>query len=88
MHTLTPDEVRRLFEVAAEDRLEALYILAVTTGMRRGELLGLHWADVDLDGGSVTVQATLQRMPQGLVRDEAKTDYSSRRIALHPHINQ
>jgi integrase len=83
MHTLAPDEVRRLFEVAAEDRLEALYVLAVTTGMRRGELLGLHWADVDLDGGYVQVHYTLQHLKDGAYTfAPPKTLRSRRKVAL------
>ena len=48
MHPLSAKEARRLLDAARGDRLEALYVLAVTTGMRRGELLGLKWDDVDL----------------------------------------
>ena len=43
MHTLDRDETRRLLAAAAGDRLEALYVIAVTTGMRQGELLALRW---------------------------------------------
>jgi integrase len=50
MRPLSADEARRLLDVAKGDRLEALYVLAVHTGMRRGELLGLKWSDVDLEG--------------------------------------
>jgi integrase len=42
-------EQARLLEAAAGDRLHALYVLALTTGLRQGELLGLHWADVNLE---------------------------------------
>jgi len=47
--TLTAEQVRRFLKAARGDRLEALYVLAVTTGMRQGELLGLRWQDVDLE---------------------------------------
>jgi len=40
--------VRVLFEAAGEDRLEALYVVAITAGLRRGELQGLKWEDLDL----------------------------------------
>jgi hypothetical protein len=46
MHPLSKEETRSLLAVVRGDRLEALYVLAVTTGMRLGELLGLKWADV------------------------------------------
>jgi integrase len=47
--------------VVAGDRLEALYVLAVYAGMRQGEILGLTWADVDLDEG-VLIFAKRSRM--------------------------
>jgi integrase len=83
MHTLTPEEARRLLEVATDDRLEALYMLALTTGMRRGELLALHWTDVDLEDGYVQVRYTLQHL-----KDDAytfaspKTEHSRRKVSL------
>src|SRR5919107_1784509 len=46
---LNLEQVRALFEAAREDRLEALYVVAVTTGLRRGELQGLKWEDLDLE---------------------------------------
>ncbi|MDQ3493518.1 MAG: site-specific integrase, partial [Chloroflexota bacterium] len=47
---LTPEQARRLIEAAAEDRLRALWVTALGTGLRQGELLALRWEDVDLDG--------------------------------------
>ena len=78
---LTPEEVRRFLEAAGDDRLEALYVLAVTTGMRRGELLGLHWRDVSLDQGTLHVRYTLQ---QGGYLGEPKTAKARRQIDLTP----
>ena len=49
IHPLSPEEARELLDAASGDRLEALYSLAVTTGMRQGELLALRWSDVDLE---------------------------------------
>ena len=78
---LTPEEVKRLLDAAREDRLEALYVLAVTTGIRRGELLGLHWRDVSLDQGTLQVRYTLQ---QGGHLGEPKTAKARRQIDLTP----
>jgi integrase len=50
-----------LLSAATGDRLEALYVAAVHTGLRRGELLGLKWADVDLDVGTLSVQRSLDK---------------------------
>lgn len=59
IHPLTTDEGRELLDAAEGDRLEALYVLALTTGARQGELLALQWRDVDLDGGFITIRHTL-----------------------------
>ena len=59
MRTLDPGQVRALLDAVADDRLEALYVLAVTTGMRQGELLALRWRDVDLATGRLRVTGTL-----------------------------
>ena len=76
---LTPDQARQFLSAAQGNRLEALYGLALTTGMRQGELLGLSWRDVDLDIGTIQVRSTLQ---QGGVLGEPKTPKSRRRINL------
>lgn len=61
----------------------ALYVLAVTTGMRQGELLGLRWQDVDLAAGRLVVRRALQRQnAAGLVFVEPRTARSRRTILL------
>ena len=55
---LSTDQARVLLEAARGDRLEGLYVLAVHTGMRQGELLALKWEDVDLDAGVLRVRGT------------------------------
>lgn len=82
MHPLSVHEARQLLEVARDDRLEALYVLAVHTGMRRGELLGLKWDDVDLDGSTIRVRRTLTRKGTGYVLGEPKTKHSRRTVRL------
>ncbi len=61
----TPGEVRRLLRAARDDRLEALYVVAVTCGCRQAELLGLRWDDVDLVAGRLTVRRQVQRSRDG-----------------------
>jgi integrase len=81
--TLSRDHVRAVLDAARGDRFEALYVLAVTTGMRQGELLALRWQDVSLDAGSAQVRATMQRTRQnGLSRSEPKTNGSRRHVSL------
>jgi integrase len=59
--TLSPKQARRFLEVVTGSWLEALDVVALTTGMREGELLGLHWADIDLDAGAFHVVRRLKR---------------------------
>lgn len=80
MRTLSPEQVNTLLEAARGDRLEALYVLAVTTGMRQGELLALRWRDVNLDAGTLQVTATLQQ--HSLALTEPKTVASRRQVLL------
>ncbi len=82
MKTLTPQEARVLLEVATGDRLYALYALALSSGVRRGELLGLRWDDVKLERGIVEIQRTLQRTGNEFTFVEPKTQRSRRQIIL------
>ena len=76
-------EAKQLIEVASGDRLEALLVLAICTGMRQGELLGLQWRDVDFDRGVVTVRRQLSESGvDGPELAELKTEKSRRSIAL------
>jgi integrase len=65
LQALTFEQARLLLAAAQDDPLEALYVLALTTGMRRGELLALKWSDVDLTYGKLQVQRTLLRVRHG-----------------------
>jgi integrase len=79
---LSPAEARALLEAAWGDRLEALYVLAVTTGMRQGEILGLEWEDADLEEGTVRVRRTLTLARGGPRLAEPKTKGSRRQVRL------
>jgi integrase len=82
MHPLTSEQVKQLLETAAGDRLEALYVLAVHTGLRQGELLGLKWEDVDMETGTLRVRRTLSTTKAGPVLTAPKTAGSSRSVQL------
>lgn len=82
MRPLSPAEARRFLHAARGERLEALYVLAVTTGMRQGELLALKWQDVDLENATVSVRRTLTRDGGRVVVGEPKTKRSRRLIRL------
>ena len=83
---LSSEETRMLLNEARGDRLEALYVLAVTTGMRRGEVLGLKWSDIDLEKATVSVRRTLTRTDNGkrVTLGDPKTKRSRRTIRLTP----
>jgi len=79
---LDPDQARAFLEVIRGDRFEALYLIALGAGLRQGEILGLSWADVDLDLGTLTVRQALQRVAGKLVLVEPKSVTSHRAVAL------
>jgi integrase len=81
MQTWSADQLRSFLEHVAEDRLYAAYHLAATTGMRRGELLGLRWRNVDLDTGRVSIVQTLVGKREF---SKPKTDKGRRNVALDP----
>jgi integrase len=83
MRTWNPAEARAFLAAAAGDDLEALWRMAITTGMRRGELLGLKWSDVDFDANALSVRRSLSRGDSSrLIEREPKTQAGRRRIAL------
>ena len=89
INPLAASEVGRLFRAASGSRYEALYVLAVTAGLRRGELLGLRWEDIDLNAGTLQVRRTLQRgemLPPKTPRSRRSVQLSQRAVfALSGH---
>lgn len=80
---LTGDQARALLAVAAGDELEALYVLALSTGMRQGELLGLTWSAVDVTGARLEVRASLvYRTADNWSLADPKSQRSRRRVSL------
>ncbi len=76
MRYLNVEEVKKLLQVSKEgnDRNHVLYYLAIVTGMRQGELLGLQWKNVDLERGIIKIVQNLKRLPNGkLVFGKPKT---------------
>jgi integrase len=83
MHTLTEEEVGRLFQASRNHRLHVLWVLLATTGLRLGEALGLLWSDIDFTGRRLIVNRALQRQPGiGYVFIEPKTARSRRTVYL------
>ena len=69
-------------ELGSGDRGAPLWRLAVTTGLRRGELVGLRWRDVDLDAGALTVRRTVVVVNGKATESTPKTDRGRRRLLL------
>jgi integrase len=84
MEAFDQSEVERLLEAARGTRMAVPVLLAVTTGLRRGELLGLRWQDVDLDGGKLAVRQSLEQTKAGLAFKQPKTQKGRRVVTLPP----
>jgi integrase len=80
---LSPEQIKRFLEAANGDRFYALYVLAIHTGLRQGELLGLLWEDVDLESRTLCVRRTLSGAEGGRpVFGAPKTAKSRRSVGL------
>ena len=77
-----PDQVRAFLSFVADDRLAPLWRLVATTGLRRGELLGLRWIDVDLDGSRIAIRQSLVLVKGVPTISEPKTSNARRSIDL------
>jgi len=84
MRTWTAEQLREFLLFTSSDRLSAAFLLAGTTGMRRGEVLGLRWSDVDLERASLTVRRSLITVAYVPQFSEPKTRRSVRVIQLDP----
>lgn len=85
MKILDENQVKSLLFAAKGKRLEALFKLAVTTGLREGEILGLKWSDLNWDTHQVNIQRQVQRVQKsGLVFSDPKTAAGRRMILLGP----
>src|SRR5690606_28491925 len=74
----------QLLDAAKGTRLYVPILVAVTTGLRRGELLALRWRDLDFDSGTLTVRQSLEQTRDGLRFKQPKTSKSRRTVALSP----
>lgn len=78
----TLEEARKLLTAIRGDRLETLYLIALTIGLRQAEVLGLRWDDLALDEGRLSVNQTLQRFDGAYHLVDPKTERSRRTIAM------
>jgi integrase len=82
MRVLDQAQVRALLGHTRPDRWRALFALAVGSGMRRGELLGLAWRDIDFEAGAVNVRHSLSKVKCGFALRPPKTAAGRRKIVL------
>jgi integrase len=84
MQVWTPEELRTFLAHARQDRLYALWLLVATTGMRRAELAGLRWVDVDLDAARLSPRRPRVVVNYVVHESEPKTRMGKRSLALDP----
>jgi integrase len=82
---ITPEQARIFLQAIQGDRLEILFTVALSLGLRRGESLGLRWTDIDFENRTLRVKNSLQRIQGKLTLSEPKTK-SSRRILDLPEL--
>ncbi|MCU7931446.1 MAG: site-specific integrase [Candidatus Thiodiazotropha sp. (ex Codakia rugifera)] len=82
VHVLSDIDLADTLEAMKGHWLELPLLLALATGLRRGELLGLHWDDIDFNKGEIIVQHNLQDINNQRVILDVKTESSRRRISL------
>lgn len=88
MKTWTGEQAKAFLTYVQNDRLAAAWALALSTGLRKGELLGLRWQDVDLDTGRLAVNQTLISVGYKAQFSTPKTDRGKRSIDLDPETAQ
>jgi integrase len=81
---LDEEQARQLLAAVAGHRLEALYRVALALGLRRGEVCGLLWSDVDFENARIKITGMLQRQNGRLERTPTKTKASAATLALPP----
>lgn len=82
IQTWHQEELKRFLDHVVADRLYAAWLLLATTGLRRGELLGLKWQDVDLDAGRIVIRHALMSVGGKLSVSAPKTSKSRRGLSL------
>lgn len=82
MRALADNEMADLLKLVEGSPLYMPVLLAVTTGLRRGEILALRWQDIELEKGQATISRSLEQTKDGLRYKRPKTERGSRNVAL------
>jgi len=86
MQTWDAAQARHFLDVAGESGYGPIWVLALATGMRRGELLGLRWGDVDLERGLVHIRQTVVRVDTGVAFSRTKSAAGHRSVRIQPAV--
>ncbi|NLE78607.1 MAG: site-specific integrase, partial [Rhodococcus sp.] len=84
MKVWTAEQLRDFLAGITEHRMYPTIYLAASTGMRRGEVLGIRWEDIDLDGLRLSVRNSVLNVAYAIEISEVKTDTSRRTVDLEP----
>ena len=82
MQTLPVEQLTSFLREAKDSGVFALYYIDLTTGLRRGELLGLKWSDIDLEKGDLRVQRQIGRIDGKIIEMPLKTKNAYRTLPL------
>jgi integrase len=82
--TWTAEQLALFLDSIEGERLAAAFVLLATTGMRRGEALGLRWGDLDLPAGRLSIVQTITTVRDKIVISPPKTSRSRRSVSLDP----
>ncbi len=83
---LSPEEMQRLLIQAKEDGFYEMFLLDLSTGLRRGELLGLQWKDIDFEKGTLSVNKQVKYIKRELRIMPPKTQAANRTLVLPPQL--
>ena len=83
MQTWSSDQLKSFIDSAARSRLRHAFTILATTGMRRGEALGLRWRDVDFDSSQIAIVQTVSMVDGKIVIGQPKTSGSRRTVYVH-----
>jgi integrase len=83
---LTAEQIKIVLDALRGRPLYPVAVVALATGIRRGELVGLRWHDVDLDGGLIRIERSLEQTNAGLAFKPPKTKAGRRTVTIPPAI--
>jgi len=83
---LAPDQIKSVLDALRGRPLYPIVVIGLATGMRRGEMAALRWADIDFDGGKIRIERSLEPTNTGLAVKAPKTKAGRRTVSIPPSI--